>query len=94
MPPAGASPDLARLPTASSTRRKLSHKEQRELDALPAQIEALETEQVQLEKALADGSLYVSDPARAAQMAARLMAVEEAWMGAMEQLETLQNKVS
>ena len=77
-------------PPAASTRRKLSYKEQRELEALPGQIEALEAEQTTLEKALADGSLYASDPPRAAQMAARLMEVEEQWMGAMERLETLQ----
>ncbi len=74
----------------SSTKRKLSYKEQRELEGLPAQIEALETEQAALEQALADGSLYVSDPALAAQKAARLMAVEEQWMSAMERLEALQ----
>ena len=77
-------------PPAASTRRKLSYKEQRELEALPGQIEALEAEQTTLEKALADGSLYASDPPKAAQMAARLMEVEEQWMGAMERLEALQ----
>jgi ATP-binding cassette subfamily F protein uup len=73
-----------------SPKRKLSYKEQRELDALPAQIEALENEQTTLEKALADGQLYANDPPRAAQMAARLMEVEEQWLAAMERLETLQ----
>ncbi len=85
--PAAAAPQ-PREP--SSTKRKLSYKEQRELEGLPAQIEALETEQAALEQALADGSLYVSDPALAAQKAARLMAVEEQWMSAMERLEALQ----
>jgi len=86
---AASAPQTNATPTAS-TRRKLSYKEQRELEALPGQIEALETEQAQLEKALADGSLYASDPPRAAQMASRLMEVEEAWMAAMERLEALQ----
>jgi ABC transport system ATP-binding/permease protein len=75
---------------ALPTKRKLSYKEQRELEQLPAQIEALETEQVELEKALADGTLYATDPPLATQKAARLMAVEEQWMAAMERLETLQ----
>jgi ATP-binding cassette subfamily F protein uup len=87
--PAASAPQTNATPTAS-TRRKLSYKEQRELEALPGQIEAFETEQAQLEKALADGSLYASDPPRAAQMASRLMEVEEAWMAAMERLEALQ----
>ncbi|MFM7024848.1 MAG: ribosomal protection-like ABC-F family protein [Limnohabitans sp.] len=76
-------------PAAANTRRKLSYKEQREFDTLPGQIEALETEQAELEKALADGSLYASDAAKAAQMASRLMEVEEQWMAAMERLEAL-----
>lgn len=71
-------------------KRKLSYKEQRELDSLPAQIEALETEQADLEKALADGSLYANDPALAAQKASRLMQVEEQWMTSMERLQVLQ----
>ena len=77
-------------PPAAAAKRKLTYKEQRELEALPGQIEDLETEQAALEKALADGSLYASDPPLAAQKAARLMEVEEQWMAAMERLETLQ----
>ena len=75
---------------ATNSRRKLSYKEQRELDVLPGQIEALETEQTELETALGDGSLYASDPAKAAQMAARLLEVEAQWMVAMERLQVLQ----
>ena len=71
-------------------KRKLSYKEQRELDSLPAQIEALETEQADLEKALADGLLYANDPGLAAQKATRLMKVEEQWMTSMERLQVLQ----
>ena len=83
-----AAPQASTSATASA-RRKLSYKEQRELETLPTQVEALENEQAELERALADGSLYASDPPRAAQMASRLMAVEEQWMAAMERLETL-----
>ncbi len=84
--PASATPAAVSTPA----RRKLSYKEQRELEALPAQIEAFEAEQLTLEAALADGSLYASDPARAAQMAARLVEVEELWLAAMERLQDLQ----
>ena len=81
-------------PTASasphSARRKLSYKEQRELEALPAQIEALEREQAEIERSLADGKLYASDPPRAAQLATRLVEVEEQWLSAMERLQALQ----
>ncbi len=89
-PAAAATPESPKPRESGTPRRKLSYKEQRELDALPGQIEALETEQAALEKALADGSLYVTDPALAAQKAARLIAVEEQWMAAMERLEVLQ----
>jgi len=52
--PAPTEPVKAREPQAP--KRKLSYKEQRELETLPGQIEALpKTEQTELEKALADG---------------------------------------
>jgi ABC transport system ATP-binding/permease protein len=81
--------------TASSTpssaaKRKLSYKEQREHDTLPATIAKLEAEQADLEKILADGALYVDDPTRAAALAARLVEVEETWMSSMQRLEELQ----
>ena len=76
--------------TSSSARRKLSYKEQRELEALPAQIETLEREQAEIERSLADGALYASDPPRAAQLATRLVEVEEQWLSAMERLQALQ----
>ena len=76
--------------TSSSVRRKLSYKEQRELEALPAQIETLEREQAEIERSLADGKLYASDPPRAAQLATRLVEVEEQWLSAMERLQALQ----
>ena len=80
----------ASTPPAPTAKRKLSYKEQRELEGLPGQIEALENEQAALEKALADGSLYASDPPLAAQKASRLMEVEEQWMAAMERMQALQ----
>ncbi len=44
---------------AAAARKKLSYKEQRELDALPAQIEALETEQAALEAEIANPDFYL-----------------------------------
>ena len=71
------------------SKKKLSYKEQRELDQLPSQIAALETEQQQLQEALADGALYSSDPVRAAAMTVRASAIEEALMAALERWTTL-----
>jgi ATP-binding cassette subfamily F protein uup len=42
--------------------RKLSYKDQRELDALPARIEALETEQAQLHATMNDTGFYQRSP--------------------------------
>ena len=87
----GPSTRSASAPAQAGGKRKLSYKEQRELEALPGTISALEAEQATLEAALADGSLYGSDPALAAQKAQRLVDVEEEWMVAMERLEQLQD---
>jgi ABC transport system ATP-binding/permease protein len=70
-------------------RRKLSYKEQRELQALPTRIAELEREQAETERLLADGTLYASDPPRATQLAARLTDIEALWFEAMERLESL-----
>ena len=49
------------------------------------------SEQASIESQLADGSLYASDPARAAQLATRLTDIEAQWFEAMERLESLSN---
>jgi ATP-binding cassette subfamily F protein uup len=69
--------------------RKLSYKEQRELDALPGLMDALEAEQKTIDAALADGTLYGTDPARAAQLAERHAAIEEELLTALERWEEL-----
>lgn len=81
----------AALPASPATnaKRKLSYKEQRELEALPQRIEALEAEQKAIDDALADGSLYGSDPAKAAAMATRHGEIEEALMEALERWDAL-----
>jgi ABC transport system ATP-binding/permease protein len=83
--------DKPAAPTAPrpGTRRKLSYREQRELDALPAQIEALEQEQAALQEQLADGSIYGTDPHGAARMAERVAQIEDELMSALERWEQL-----
>lgn len=75
--------------TEPAPRRKLSYKEQRELETLPQRIAELETEQAALAAELGDGGLYGTNPARAAQVAERLVAVEEEWLAALERQEVL-----
>ena len=80
----------ATLPTAApAQRKKLSYKEQRELEALPALIESLETEQAGINTRLADGSLYASDPAGAATLAQRNAEIDDALLQALERWEAL-----
>ena len=69
--------------------RKLSYKEQRELDALPARIAALETEQAGINAQLADGTLYASDNAKALQIAQRNAAIDGELLDALERWELL-----
>ena len=69
--------------------RKLGYREQRELDALPDRIEALEQEQKRLGALLADGALYAREPATAARAQARWTEVDAELRGALERWETL-----
>ncbi len=74
---------------APTKAKKLSFKEQRELDALPAQIAALEAEQKEITEALADGSLYASDNARAVALSERSAQIDDELMAALERWEAL-----
>ncbi|TWG89174.1 ATP-binding cassette subfamily F protein uup [Cupriavidus gilardii J11] len=71
---------------------KLSYKEQRELEGLPERIAALESEQKTIGGQLEDGSLYASDPPRAAQLAARFDEIELELLEALERWEVLEAK--
>jgi len=55
---AAAQPPAAVTPASASDRRKLSYKDQRELDALPARIESLEAEIAALSAAMQDPAYY------------------------------------
>ncbi|MCH2241884.1 MAG: ATP-binding cassette domain-containing protein [Aquabacterium sp.] len=69
--------------------RKLSYKEQRELDALPERIAALEAEQKALEAELADPALYQRDPQGAAAKHTRFAAIDDELMALLERWEEL-----
>ena len=58
-PPAAAAPEARTVPPRARTGpKKLSYREQRELDELPARIEALEAEQRTLGTTIADPGFY------------------------------------
>jgi len=71
------------------TKKKLSYKEQRELEQLPSQIAALEAEQQTIQAELADGSLYVKDGAKAASLHAREGEIEKQLMLSLERWTAL-----
>ena len=72
------------------SKKKLSYKEQqRELEQLPELISALEAEQKTLHDTLADGSLFGTDPARAAAATSRAAAIDEELMTALERWTAL-----
>lgn len=70
--------------------RKLSFKEQRELEELPKQIDALETEQASLHEAMAAPSFYQQDGAEIAKARQRLEALEEELARTFDRWQTLE----
>jgi ATP-binding cassette subfamily F protein uup len=83
-----------RIPSNKNTdqplsKKKLSYKEQRELDVLPAFIQQLEAQQKAIEQELFDSSLYVSDAKRASELTARSSKIEEELMTALQRWEAL-----
>ena len=87
-PPAASGP-TARVETVQPRQRtgKLSFKEQRELDALPAALDALEQEQIALGERMAAHDYYIqgaeamrADRARAAEIETLLAAKLERWV--------------
>jgi len=80
-------------PTA---RKKLSYKDQRDYDLLPARIEAIEAEMAGIETELSDGSLFTRDNARFTALTAKLEALrdektaaEDRWLELAEEVEAL-----
>ncbi len=70
--------------------RKLSFREQRELDELPDRIAALEDEQKQLAAQLADPAFYQAAGHKAAEIGTRLQQVEEELLHCLERWEILE----
>ena len=71
---------------------KLSWKEQRELEALPGKIAALEGEQAELTKLLEDPTIYQRDAPAAQKAAERLAAIDDELMQCLERWEALESR--
>ena len=91
--PKATAPTEERRPAPGA---KLSYKDQRDLDRLPAEIERLEAEIAVVEDVLHDPDLYMRDPARFAQLTDRSAklrgeknAAEERWLEVAEMAEAM-----
>lgn len=84
-------------PPPPTARKKLSYKDQRDYDLLPARIEEIEKEMAAIETELSDGNLFVRDNARFNALTAKLeklrdekAAAEDRWLALAEEVEDLQ----
>jgi ATP-binding cassette subfamily F protein uup len=73
--PAATTPQPG-VPALPAQKRKLSYKEARELEQLPARIESLEAQVATLTDALGDPSFYTQEPAAITGHNARLAAAQ------------------
>jgi ATP-binding cassette subfamily F protein uup len=84
--PAGAMPPVGPKP------RKLSYKDQRELDGLPALIQALESDQARLSALIADPALFQRNPVDAANAVKQLASVQSKLETAFARWEALESR--
>jgi len=93
-----ASAPVAAVPKDSAAGRnaqrtvKLSYKEQRELEALPARIEALETEQKAIGAQIEEGSIFAKDAQEGMRLSGRYAQIDEELLVALERWEELESK--
>jgi len=83
---------VRKIKPRAAAKRKLSFKETRELEALPGEIEALESEKAELETRLADPELYKTGGDRVGDLRDRLAALEpelERLYGRWQDLESI-----
>ena len=76
---------------APAKKVKLSYKDQRALEQLPAEMEALEKEQAEINASLADGLLFISDADKAMTLSNRLTEIDELLLEKLERWEELEN---
>jgi ATP-binding cassette subfamily F protein uup len=90
--PAAATPaPAAEAAPRATARKKLSYKEQRELEVLPAQIAALEEEQKRITEMLEldGGAIYANEASRAAELGERHAQIDNELLAALERWEEL-----
>ncbi|MBF0256853.1 MAG: ABC transporter ATP-binding protein, partial [Gammaproteobacteria bacterium] len=85
-----ASAPAAPPPAVQPPRKKLSYKDQRDLELLPQRIEQLEQQLQQLQQQLADPGLYQTGAARVAQLNTEIAALESELAAAYARWEELE----
>ena len=89
-----AKAEAAAAPAEPAVKKvKLSYKDQRALEQLPAEIEALEKEQAELTAKLADGSWFVTDADAATKASQRLGEIDELMLEKMERWDALEEMI-
>lgn len=89
-----AKAEAAATPAEPAVKKvKLSYKDQRALEQLPAEIEALEKEQAELTAKLADGSWFVTDADAATKASQRLGEIDELMLEKMERWDALEEMI-
>jgi ABC transport system ATP-binding/permease protein len=82
----------SKVESASAKAKKLSYKEQRELETLPQLIEQLEAEQKTISARLADPDLYKSGADEAQRLNARFAEIDALLMESLEKWEAIEAK--
>jgi ATP-binding cassette subfamily F protein uup len=92
--PAGAkeAPAKSESKPAAAKQKKMSYKDQRELETLPALIAGLESEQKTISARLADPDLYKQQPAEAQRLNQRFAEIDALLMESLEKWEALEAK--
>jgi ATP-binding cassette subfamily F protein uup len=90
--PAAAAPAAAPAAPAAAKPKKLSFKEQRELEELPKLIAKLEDEQSALNITLSDPDFYKKTPGEAKRLNERIGQIEEELMMALERWEEIESR--
>jgi ATP-binding cassette subfamily F protein uup len=86
----GESAGNAAAAPAASKGRRLSYKDQRELESMPEKIQKLEAEQLQLTAAVGDPALFKQDPAKGTAALQRLQSLTAELEGAYARWDALE----
>jgi ATP-binding cassette subfamily F protein uup len=80
----------AKVEVQAAPKKKLSYKEQRELETLPAQIAALEAEQTKISQQLADPKFYQQNAGEVERMNKRFAEIDSELMLTLEKWEAIE----